>query len=101
MEASRAQAKAYLLMGGRFAGATATATASVLVLMVAKSVGGGVDLPRSQACFCQFGTSFVLCTGRTCPGVPAGLWRFSPRLLVYQQRMPESPCPSHSTPHSS
>jgi len=45
MEASRAQAKAYLLMGGRFAGATATATASVLVLMVGKSVGGGVDLP--------------------------------------------------------
>nr|ACR37368.1 unknown [Zea mays] len=33
MEASRAQAKAYLLMGGRFAGATATGTASVAVLM--------------------------------------------------------------------
>ena len=33
MEASRAQAQAYLLMGGRFAGATATGTAAVSVLM--------------------------------------------------------------------
>jgi RecB family exonuclease len=33
MEARRAQAKAYLLMEGRFAGATATGTASASVLM--------------------------------------------------------------------
>lgn len=31
MEARSAQAKAYLLMGGRFAGATATGTASAVV----------------------------------------------------------------------
>ena len=35
MEARRAHAKAYLLMGGRFAGATATGTASVVELIVA------------------------------------------------------------------
>lgn len=36
MEASSAHAKAYLLIGGRFAGATATGTAAFSVLIVAK-----------------------------------------------------------------
>lgn len=38
MEASRAEAKAYLLMGARFAGATAAGTASASVLMAKASV---------------------------------------------------------------
>jgi hypothetical protein len=41
MEASSAHAKAYLLMGGRFAGATATGTASsVLIVQLARAAGG-------------------------------------------------------------
>jgi hypothetical protein len=46
MEASSAHAKAYLLMGGRFAGATATGTVSSVLIVQLRRAAGGDRLAR-------------------------------------------------------
>lgn len=68
MEASRAQAKAYLLMGARFAGATAAGTvASASVLMAKRQRRGPTGAcPAGAPASLAFGT--VLCrAGAPCP----------------------------------
>lgn len=90
MEASRAQAKAYLLTPGRFAGATATGTAFVPVFMAKVSVVY-VDLPIAGV-FCQFGTGFFRSTGR--PLARLSLAAHCSIIGVYQQRA-EQRMPEH------
>ncbi len=57
MEARRAQPKAYLLMGGRFAGATATGTASSLVMatdrLASCSLFGSTYTLPAASCLCR------------------------------------------------